>query len=269
MAQSKVEIEEKLRMIICIDLAIPYESVLPTDRFKVELAFNRKRFEDLYLGVEMHFDCCVPDSHRGSIKTVGDLAEYITLYSLQSQMGETNSSASSPGSEQIYIRCDPCDITNDLEWLQAFHYYSQARNDKLRSMNLTLAAIFGGMFGVIKSLARNEVLKLFKTDSSNVNSCPYCGKRLRLLDKIEDPLPVYTTTKVVRKILSIHDEGREMILEDNGHLLFIPSYSDFLSYCCNEPTHLTITPIEGRRITYHVEINDKAYIGFITANYKS
>ena len=70
-------VEERVRNIICDQLAVEQEKVTPTASFIEDLGADSLDIVELVMTMEEEFDLDIPDEDAEKIKTVGDVAKYI------------------------------------------------------------------------------------------------------------------------------------------------------------------------------------------------
>ena len=71
-------IEERVRNIICDQLAVEGEKVVPTASFIDDLGADSLDIVELVMTMEEEFDLDIPDEDAEKMKTVGDVVKYIT-----------------------------------------------------------------------------------------------------------------------------------------------------------------------------------------------
>jgi acyl carrier protein len=71
------EIEEKIRNIICEQLDVAEEDVVPTASFVDDLGADSLDQVELIMAMEEEFDVSIPDEDAEKIATVKDAIEYI------------------------------------------------------------------------------------------------------------------------------------------------------------------------------------------------
>lgn len=70
-------IEEKVKTIICDQLAVEAEKVTPTASFIDDLGADSLDIVELVMTMEEEFDLDIPDEDAEKLKTVGDVVKYI------------------------------------------------------------------------------------------------------------------------------------------------------------------------------------------------
>jgi len=70
--------EERVRNIICDQLAVESEKVTPTASFIEDLGADSLDIVELIMTMEDEFDLNIPDEDAEKIKTVGDVIKYIS-----------------------------------------------------------------------------------------------------------------------------------------------------------------------------------------------
>lgn len=73
-----VTLEERVKTIICDQLAVEPEKVTPTASFIEDLGADSLDIVELVMTMEEEFDLDIPDEDAEKIKTVGDVVKYIT-----------------------------------------------------------------------------------------------------------------------------------------------------------------------------------------------
>ncbi len=71
------DIEEKIRNIICEQLDVAEEDVVPTASFVDDLGADSLDQVELIMAMEEEFDVSIPDEDAENIATVKDAVEYI------------------------------------------------------------------------------------------------------------------------------------------------------------------------------------------------
>jgi acyl carrier protein len=71
------DIEEKIRNIICEQLDVAEEDVVPTASFVDDLGADSLDQVELIMAMEEEFDVSIPDEDAEKIATVKDAVEYI------------------------------------------------------------------------------------------------------------------------------------------------------------------------------------------------
>jgi acyl carrier protein len=71
------EIEEKVKKIICEQLDVPEEDVVPTASFVDDLGADSLDQVELIMAMEEEFDVSIPDEDAEKIATVQDAINYI------------------------------------------------------------------------------------------------------------------------------------------------------------------------------------------------
>ena len=71
------EIEEKVKEIICQQLEVSVDKVIPEASFTDDLKADSLAVVELVLALEEHFSIEIPDEDTEQIKTVRDAVEYI------------------------------------------------------------------------------------------------------------------------------------------------------------------------------------------------
>lgn len=72
------EIEEKVKNIICDQLAVESEKVTASASFIEDLGADSLDIVELVMTMEEEFDLDIPDDDAEKIKTVGDVTNYIS-----------------------------------------------------------------------------------------------------------------------------------------------------------------------------------------------
>jgi acyl carrier protein len=70
-------VEERVRNIICDQLAVEAEKVIPAASFIEDLGADSLDIVELVMTMEEEFDLDIPDEDAEKIKTVGDVVKYI------------------------------------------------------------------------------------------------------------------------------------------------------------------------------------------------
>ena len=70
-------LEERVKTIICDQLAVENEKVTPTASFIEDLGADSLDIVELVMTMEEEFDLDIPDEDAEKIKTVGDVVKYI------------------------------------------------------------------------------------------------------------------------------------------------------------------------------------------------
>lgn len=76
-----VALEERVRNIICDQLAVEPEKVIPSASFIDDLGADSLDIVELVMTMEEEFDLDIPDEDAEKIKTVGDVVSYISTKS--------------------------------------------------------------------------------------------------------------------------------------------------------------------------------------------
>ncbi len=71
-------VEERVRTIICDQLAVEPEKVVQTSSFIDDLGADSLDIVELVMTMEEEFDLDIPDEDAEKMKTVGDVVKYIT-----------------------------------------------------------------------------------------------------------------------------------------------------------------------------------------------
>lgn len=71
-------IEEKVKKVICDQLAVEPEKVTATASFIDDLGADSLDIVELVMTMEEEFDLDIPDEDAEKMKTVGDVTKYIT-----------------------------------------------------------------------------------------------------------------------------------------------------------------------------------------------
>jgi len=70
-------IEERVRTIICDQLAVETDKVTPTASFIEDLGADSLDIVELIMTMEEEFDLDIPDEEAEKMKTVGDVIKYL------------------------------------------------------------------------------------------------------------------------------------------------------------------------------------------------
>lgn len=70
-------VEERVKNIICDQLAVEPEKVTPTASFIDDLGADSLDIVELVMTMEEEFDFDIPDEDAEKIKTVGDVIKYV------------------------------------------------------------------------------------------------------------------------------------------------------------------------------------------------
>lgn len=70
-------VEERVKNIICDQLAVEPEKVTPTASFIDDLGADSLDIVELVMTMEEEFDLDIPDEDAEKIKTVGDVIKYV------------------------------------------------------------------------------------------------------------------------------------------------------------------------------------------------
>lgn len=70
-------VEERVKNIICDQLAVEPEKVTPTASFIEDLGADSLDIVELVMTMEEEFDLDIPDEDAEKIKSVGDVIKYI------------------------------------------------------------------------------------------------------------------------------------------------------------------------------------------------
>ncbi len=70
-------IEERVKEIICEQLGVEEEEVIPTAKFIEDLGADSLDTVELVMAFEEEFDLEIPDEEAEKISTVGDAVQYI------------------------------------------------------------------------------------------------------------------------------------------------------------------------------------------------
>jgi acyl carrier protein len=71
-------IEERVRTIICDQLAVESEKVTATASFIEDLGADSLDIVELIMTMEEEFDLDIPDEEAEKMKTVGDVTKYLS-----------------------------------------------------------------------------------------------------------------------------------------------------------------------------------------------
>lgn len=71
-------VEERVKTIICDQLAVEPDKVKPTASFIEDLGADSLDIVELVMTMEEEFDLDIPDEDAEKIKTVGDVVKYIS-----------------------------------------------------------------------------------------------------------------------------------------------------------------------------------------------
>ena len=71
-------VEERVRNIICDQLAVEQEKITPTASFVDDLGADSLDIVELVMTMEEEFDLDIPDEDAEKMKTVGDVVSYIS-----------------------------------------------------------------------------------------------------------------------------------------------------------------------------------------------
>ncbi len=83
-----VSTEERVRNIICDQLAVDPAKVLLTASFIDDLGADSLDIVELVMTMEEEFDLDIPDEDAEKIKSVGDVVKYISEKSAATKAGE-------------------------------------------------------------------------------------------------------------------------------------------------------------------------------------
>ena len=72
------DILEKVKKIICEQLDVPEENIIPTASFVDDLGADSLDQVELIMAMEEEFNVSIPDEDAEKIKTVNDAVEYIS-----------------------------------------------------------------------------------------------------------------------------------------------------------------------------------------------
>ena len=73
-----VSVEERVQTIICDQLAVEKEKIVPTASFIDDLGADSLDIVELVMTMEEEFDLDIPDEDAEKMKTVGDVIKYIS-----------------------------------------------------------------------------------------------------------------------------------------------------------------------------------------------
>ena len=71
-------LEERVKNLICDQLAVEAEKVTPTASFIEDLGADSLDIVELVMQMEEEFDLDIPDDDAEKMKTVGDVVKYIS-----------------------------------------------------------------------------------------------------------------------------------------------------------------------------------------------
>ena len=71
-------VEERVKNIVCDQLAVEPEKVVPAASFIDDLGADSLDIVELVMTMEEEFDLDIPDEDAEKMKTVGDVTKYIT-----------------------------------------------------------------------------------------------------------------------------------------------------------------------------------------------
>ena len=71
------DIEEKVRKIVCEQLDVPEEDVVPAAAFVDDLGADSLDIVELVMAMEETFDIEIPDDDAAKIQTIGDAVAYL------------------------------------------------------------------------------------------------------------------------------------------------------------------------------------------------
>jgi acyl carrier protein len=71
-------LEERVKNLICDQLAVEAEKVTPTASFIEDLGADSLDIVELVMQMEEEFDLDIPDEDAEKMKTVGDVVKYIS-----------------------------------------------------------------------------------------------------------------------------------------------------------------------------------------------
>jgi acyl carrier protein len=71
-------LEERVKNLICDQLAVEAEKVTPTASFIEDLGADSLDIVELVMQMEEEFDLDIPDDDAEKLKTVGDVVKYIS-----------------------------------------------------------------------------------------------------------------------------------------------------------------------------------------------
>jgi acyl carrier protein len=92
MSQATVSVEDRVKTIICDQLAVEAEKVKSTASFVEDLGADSLDIVELVMTMEEELDLDIPDEDAEKIKTVGDVTRYVT---------EKQASAATQASKQV------------------------------------------------------------------------------------------------------------------------------------------------------------------------
>jgi acyl carrier protein len=72
------EVETKVKKIICEQLDVPEDDIVPSASFVDDLGADSLDQVELIMAMEEEFDISIPDEDAEKIKTVKDAVDYIT-----------------------------------------------------------------------------------------------------------------------------------------------------------------------------------------------
>jgi acyl carrier protein len=72
------DILEKVKKIICEQLDVPEENIVPTASFVDDLGADSLDQVELIMAMEEEFNISIPDEDAEKIKTVNDAVEYVS-----------------------------------------------------------------------------------------------------------------------------------------------------------------------------------------------
>ena len=75
-------IEDRVRTIICDQLAVESDKVKPTASFIEDLGADSLDIVELIMTMEEEFDLEIPDEEAEKMKTVGDVTKYLNTKSV-------------------------------------------------------------------------------------------------------------------------------------------------------------------------------------------
>jgi acyl carrier protein len=75
---STASVEERVRTIICDQLAVEQDKVIQTASFIDDLGADSLDIVELVMTMEEEFDLDIPDEDAEKMKTVGDVVKYIS-----------------------------------------------------------------------------------------------------------------------------------------------------------------------------------------------
>jgi len=76
--QMSASLEERVKNLICDQLAVEAEKVTPTASFIEDLGADSLDIVELVMQMEEEFDLDIPDEDAEKMKTVGDVVKYIS-----------------------------------------------------------------------------------------------------------------------------------------------------------------------------------------------